>query len=73
MKNYKELREELLEEVSRIDLSKLGLGMWGLSSYVELLSKIAMLPNESYEDNISKVAHGISIGDEVPKKQKGDK
>lgn len=47
MKTYKELRDELFEEVSKIDVTKLSLGYGGLESYVDLLKKMSELPNES--------------------------
>jgi hypothetical protein len=50
MKTYKELRDELFEEVEKIDISQLGLGFNGLSSYVDLLEKMSKLPNTSTED-----------------------
>lgn len=45
MKTYKELKDELFEEVSKIDISKLGLGFGGLASYVELLERMSKLPD----------------------------
>lgn len=59
MKTYKELRDELFEEVSKIDISKLSIGFGGLSDYVDLLSKMSQLPDESLYE---KCKNGLSQG-----------
>lgn len=52
MKTYKELVQELYEEVSKIDVSKLSLSSFGggLKDYVELLKAMSSLPSESTGD-----------------------
>lgn len=55
MKTYKQLVDELYEEVSKIDVSKLSLNSYssgGLKEYVELLKSISSLPRESYGDKL---------------------
>lgn len=59
MKTYKELRDELFEEVSKIDISKLSIGFGGLSDYVDLLNKMSQLPDESLYE---KCKNGLSQG-----------
>lgn len=59
MKTYKELRDELFEEVSKIDISKLSIGFGGLSDYVDLLKKMSELPDESIYE---KCKNGLSQG-----------
>lgn len=71
MKTYKELRDELFEEVSKIDVSKLSLGYGGLESYVDLIKKMSELPDESF---FEKCKNGLSMGfggAPVPKIEEG--
>ena len=47
MKTYKQLKDELFEEVSRIDVSKIPLySFGGLKDYVDLLIRMADMPDE---------------------------
>jgi hypothetical protein len=50
MKTYKQLKDELFEEVGKIDISQLGLGFNGLSSYVELLERMSKLPDMAIDE-----------------------
>lgn len=71
MKTYSQLRDELFEEVSKIDISKLSIGFGGLSDYVDLLSKMSNLPDESIYE---KCKNGLSLGfggSPVPKIKEG--
>lgn len=46
MKSYEELRKEFIEEVGKIDISKLSLGGFGntYKDYAELLQAVYMIP-----------------------------
>lgn len=71
MKTYKELVDELYEEVSKIDVSKLSLSAFGgLKEYVELLKVMSSLPSES-AGNMDYVCNSQRFtGLDIPKKDK---
>lgn len=76
MKTYKELKNDLFEEVSKIDISKLSLSSFGggLKDYVELLIRMADMPAISKDE----IDYNLSIhngfgGMEIPKTDKCDK
>ena len=76
MKTYKELRDNFFEEVSKIDVSKLGLMGYGgsLREYSELLKSMADIPSMSREEEIK--AKGLDMccclnNSEVPKIEGG--
>ncbi len=73
MKTYKELRDGLFEEVSKIDLSKLSIGFGGLESYADLLEKMSKLPDDSIFDKYSKLVSCGFVGSPVPKVEEGGK
>lgn len=54
MKEYKQLRDELFEHVSEIDIKKLGLGYCGLKDYAELLITLNSMP-------IGNVPYGLDM------------
>lgn len=69
MVTYKQLKDDFLEEVGKIDISKLGLSFGGLKEYSELLKTISSLPEDTYENQIknSKMSFGFGVA-EIPKK-----
>lgn len=69
MASYKELKDNFLEEVSKIDVSKLGLSFGGLKEYAELLKTISSLPEDTYENQMknSVMSYGFGLS-EIPKK-----
>ena len=69
MSTYKELKDNFLEEVAKIDVSKLGLSFGGLKEYAELLKAISSLPEDTYENQMksSLVSYGFDSV-EIPKK-----
>lgn len=52
MKTYKEIKDNFFEEVAKIDVSKLPLGMFsgGLKEYAELLKIMADLPDKGKDE-----------------------
>lgn len=52
MKTYKELKDNFFNEVGKIDVSKLSLGMFGggLKEYAELLKTMAELPDKGKDE-----------------------
>lgn len=75
MKTYKELKNDLFEEVSKIDISKLSLSSFGggLKDYVELLIRMADMPaiaKDEIDYNLGFCGFG---GAETPKIDKSDK
>ena len=71
MVTYKELKDSFLEEVSKIDISKLSLGGFANSykDYAELLKSISELREESYFEKFGEFGFGIKT--EAPKKEGG--
>lgn len=69
MKTYKELVQELYEEVSKIDVSKLTLASFsgGLKDYVELLKAMSTLPPEGFGDKLDMCCAQGFGGFSVPK------
>lgn len=69
MSSYKELKDSFLEEVAKIDVSKLGLSFGGLKEYAELLKTISSLPEDTYENEIknSVISYGFGSSS-IPKK-----
>lgn len=69
--SYKELKDNFLEEVGRIDVSKLGLSFCGgLKDYAELLQVIAMLPDDTHQNLINKEGFNHGFGAQnVPQKE----
>ena len=69
MTTYKELKNNFLEEVAKIDVSKLSLGGFGntYKDYAELLKSISELRDESYLEKLNGMALGVNT--EVPKKE----
>lgn len=70
MKTYKELRDGLFDEVSKIDVSKLSLGYGGLESYVDLLKKMSELPDENCYEKYNGALTGFGFVT-VPKIEEG--
>lgn len=71
MKTYKELVNELYEEVSKIDVSKLSLASFGggLKDYVELLKAMSSLPHADMSE-IPGPAYSLGFGGfPVPKEE----
>lgn len=67
MASYKELKDIFLEEVAKIDVSKLSLSLvGGLKDYAELLKAISNLPDDTYENQLKNSAIGFGIT-EIPK------
>ena len=69
MATYKDLKDNFLEEVSKIDVSKLSLGGFGntYKDYAELLKSISELREETFFDKIGEMGFGIKT--EAPKKE----
>ena len=69
MATYKELKDNFLEEVSKIDVSKLSLGGFEntYKDYAELLKSISELREESLFNKVGEM--GFVIKTEVPKKK----
>lgn len=68
---YKELKDNFIEEVSKIDVSKLSLSFGGgLKEYAELLKEISGLPEDTYDNQIknSVMAYGFGSSN-IPKKE----
>lgn len=69
MASYKELKDSFLEEVAKIDVSKLGLSFGGLKDYAELLKAISNLPEDTYENQMKSSLISYGFGSvEIPKK-----
>lgn len=70
MATYKELKDNFLEEVAKIDVSKLSIGGFGntYKDYAELLKTISELPEETYLDRFKEM--GLGIKTEAPKKER---
>ena len=68
MATYKDLKDNFLEEVSKIDVSKLSLGGFGntYKDYAELLKSISELREDNFLEKIGEMGFGIKP--EVPKK-----
>ena len=69
MSTYKELKDNFLEEVAKINVSKLGLSFGGLKEYAELLKAISSLPEDTYENQMKSSLVSYGFGSvEIPKK-----
>lgn len=78
MKTYKEIKDNFFEEVGKIDVSKLSLGMFGggLKEYAELLKVMSDLPDkgkdEWYDPNIQNMCCTLA-GQTTPRIDEGGK
>lgn len=70
MSTYKELKDSFIEEVSKIDVSKLSLGGFGntYKDYAELLKIIFELPEQSFMEKFKEMGFGVKS--EAPKKER---
>lgn len=77
MKTYKEIKDNFFEEVGKIDISKLSLGVFGgLKEYAELLKVMSDLPDKGRDEwdmsNIQNMC--CTLGNQItPKIDEGGK
>lgn len=64
MKTYKEIKDNFFEEVGKIDISKLSLGMFGggLKEYAELLRVMADLPDKGRDEWFDPTLQNTCLG-----------